>query len=221
MSASLAVDLGNTCHFLPSATLAGAVSPASGTVVGLICDMIQDNTNTQVWVAGTASSGVLGVQVQTADVASGVLNSGGGFPISGAFTDPTSGLAAADRPSWISSGGIFWVNSGLVTLPGGGGASGPGQLAGGYPVNTFPFGPSPVFNAQGSPGFVASGTYPVFGSGGGMAIGHFLRPHRFARLLVLSGGFTGNVIAGFLANLKTTGSGGGFTFSPQTGSVNV
>jgi hypothetical protein len=48
----------------------------------------------------------------------------------------------------------------------------------------------------------------------------FQRPGRFARANLLSGDFgTANVF--FLSNLKTTGSGGGFSLSPTSGSVNV
>lgn len=53
----------------------------------------------------------------------------------------------------------------------------------------------------------------------------FQRPtpqNRFARINVLSGDFyAGTLVAGFISQLKTTGSGGGFTFAPGSGTINV
>lgn len=212
MSANLVVDVGGTCVAVPS--LVSTFGPASGAVVGLPVDLKDANTLCNVFFAGGAASGPVALLIQTAEPGSGLIQSGGGYPISGNFTDPTSGLA--QLPPGVSSGGIMWVNSGLVSLPGGGGAS--GQMG----INTFPFGTSPVFNAQASPGYVASGNFPVFGSGGGMAFAAFQRPHRYARLLLQSGASAiPGVVAGFLSQLRTTGSGGGSTQSPQTGTVNV
>lgn len=64
----------------------------------------------------------------------------------------------------------------------------------------------------------ASGTY--FASGFTQLAG-FQRTQRYARLLFNSGFFLGNLAAGFISQLKTTGSGGGFSYSPSSGSVNV
>ena len=214
-SANLVVDLGDTTMFPPSAISTG--SPLSGAVVGTVCDLKDANTFTNVYVIGGATSGIVGIQIQTSDVTSGQLSSGGlsAIATSGSFTDPTSGLA--QLPTWVSSGGILWVNSGLWSLPQGGGASGT------MSVNTFGFGTNPVFGAQTPAGgsFPVSGNFTVFGSGGGMAIGGFQRPNRYARLIILSGSFSAFVAAGFIANLKSTGSGGGFTYSPGSGVVNV
>jgi hypothetical protein len=50
----------------------------------------------------------------------------------------------------------------------------------------------------------------------------FQRPHRFARANVLSGDFfAGPLTVSFINNLHTTGSGGGYTLSPSSGTVNV
>lgn len=214
MSASYVVDVANTCMFPPSLALGAGVGnvPASGTLVGAIVDLKEANTFTNVWATGAANSGILVLKIETADGPSGLLQSGGGFPISGAFVDPTSGMV--DFPGPIKSGGLLYVNSGLVSIPGGGGASG------GMNVNTFQQGTNPVFNGQVGAGFAPSGNFPVFCSGG-MAFGGFLSPNRYARLVALSGGFTAQVIAGFQKQLRTTGGGGGFTFAPQTGTVNV
>lgn len=56
---------------------------------------------------------------------------------------------------------------------------------------------------------------------GFMTGGAFLRPHRYARLILGSGFYDGDIQAGFISNNRTTGSGGGFTFSPTSGTVNV
>lgn len=114
---------------------------------------------------------------------------------SGDFTDPTSGLHAGAFPvgGKVASGGVFWANSGLFAS----GNSSPGQ--------------NRIDNA------------PLFASGG-IDFASFQRPHRYARLVCTSGNATiGAAIftAGFLSQKKITGSGGGFTLAPGSGSVNV
>ncbi len=47
----------------------------------------------------------------------------------------------------------------------------------------------------------------------------FIRPHRYARLITGSGFYDGPLGAGFISELKTKGSGGGFTHSPHPSSV--
>ncbi len=219
-SANLVIDVQNTCMYPPS--LVGTAG--SGAVVGTVCDMLGADTYTNVWVvAGGGSSGILSILVQTASVTSGQLSSGSAGAIvgSGAFTDPTSGLA--QLPTTFGSGTVLYLNSGLYSLPGGGGASGA------MSVNTFGAGTNPVFNGQVPAGgaFSVSGSFPVFGSGGGMAWAAFQRPAdaRYCRIIMLSGSYGGAVTAGFLGNKRTTGSGGGFTHSPaldpSIGPVNV
>lgn len=71
-----------------------------------------------------------------------------------------------------------------------------------------------------------SGGILVVGSGsqavsGDIHFGAFQRPGRYARCIILSGLNTGWVTAGFVSQRKTTGSGGGFSYAPLTGSVNV
>lgn len=61
---------------------------------------------------------------------------------------------------------------------------------------------------------------PLFCSGGIM-FGHFQRPHRYARLVALSGAFPAGYSAGFVTNSRTVGSGGGSTQSPGSGVINV
>lgn len=102
MSASLLVDLGNTCQLANSIQPANGVgaSPASGVIIGQYVDMINANTFTNLFVAvGPNLSGAFRVGVQTSDLTT-----------SGSFTDPTSGLAAL--PTAFQSGGLFWVGSG-------------------------------------------------------------------------------------------------------------
>lgn len=214
MSANLVVDIANTCIFAPSiASVAGVGNvPASGALVGTTIDLKDGNTYTNVWVAGQPNSGILVVKIECADAGSGLLQSGGGFPISGAFYDPTSGMV--DFPGPVKSGGLLYINSGFVVTPQGGGASGAQY------TNVFGAGTNPNFNGQGGLGFVASGNFPVFASGG-IAWGGLQMGGRYGRLVALSGGYTGQVIAGFLKQMRTTGSGGGFTYSPQSGTVVV
>lgn len=79
-------------------------------------------------------------------------------------------------------------------------------------------------------GLHASGNYslsspasgaPLFCSGG-IQFGAFQRPHRYARLIALSGLTTTVILgAGFVSQKKTTSSGGGFTYNPGSGTVNV
>ena len=175
MSANLIVDIGNTCDYRTSVS----VGSGSDLLVGQIVDFQHADTNCNVWVAGAiAGSGVVEVRVQTSDATT-----------SGSFTDPTSGLAALDRPGFFSSGGAFFANSGLHS-------SGNAFL-------------SSVVN-----------TAPLFCSGG-IQFTHFQRPHRYARLIYVSGVYPNTITAGFLSQKLTTGSGGGFTLAPSSGTVNV
>ena len=98
----------------------------------------------------------------------------------------------SQMPFGFSSGGVFWANSGLY-------ASG----------NRSPSSP------------LADGALMC---SGGIQFAHFQRPHRYARLLLTSGNASianGLFFGGFIANKRTTGSGGGFTFAPGSGSVSV
>lgn len=60
---------------------------------------------------------------------------------------------------------------------------------------------------------VASGFFTAAG---------FQRPGQFVRANLLSGDFgAGPLVVGFISNLKVTGSGGGFSYLPTSGTVNV
>lgn len=109
MSASLLVDLGNTCQlgfsFPPDPTLAhtagasgGQVdSRTSGVTIGAAIDMLHANTFCNVVVNGICfTSGPLVVQVQTA------LKD-----TSGTYSDPTSGFSFF--PTSFQSGGQIYV----------------------------------------------------------------------------------------------------------------
>jgi hypothetical protein len=61
---------------------------------------------------------------------------------------------------------------------------------------------------------------PLFCSGG-TAFAMFQRPGRYARAVLLSGGLAAPVAVNFISQLKTIGSGNGFTYSPTSGVVNV
>lgn len=231
MSAGLTLDLGNTTQFVPSLVTgqvinSGASFGLSGPIIGQWVDMRNCDTLCNVYVTAGPTSGPIGIQVQCAagpfDIPlvnnsfSGNVFSGGA-PLSGSFTDPTAGLA--QLPSWFSSGGILWINSGLVTNPGQQGAS--GQLVAGYPLGTLPFGPNPVIQGQNGPAFVGSGSTPEFASGG-IAFASFQRPYQYARVILLSGNTSlFSLQAGFISQLLTTGSGGGASQQPFTYLINV
>lgn len=234
MSANLNVDIGQTCQYYPSISTVATNSGASA-VVGQWIDMSDTDTFCNVYIAAGGTSGPLLVAVQTApgpydvplgnNAFSGNIFSGGA-PLSGSFTDPTSGLA--QLPTWVSSGGVFIVNSGLYTIPGGLGpvsnataTSGQFQSVAGYPGGTLPFGPFAIQHAQGGEGFFLSGAFPVFMSGG-LAIGAFQRNYQYARLVLISGATDAPFLqAGFIAQQDTTGSGGGYTAQPLVSFVNV
>jgi hypothetical protein len=75
--------------------------------------------------------------------------------------------------------------------------------------------------ASGSPLGPGVNNAPLFCSGGAQIAG-FLRVGRYVRARALSGNaFDAPLTAGFLSQLKTTGSGAGFTFSPTSGTVSV
>lgn len=70
------------------------------------------------------------------------------------------------------------------------------------------------------------GTYNAFTSGQGVLSGFiagaaFQRPQRFARLLFNSGFYIGTLQAGFISQLKQTGSGGGYSILPSSGGISV
>lgn len=226
---------------VPNAVYASGAFPGSAIVVGISgapivgqwVDMKNTDTYCNLWAvvgtnagptSGGASGGVSGailIAVQTAeglfdvplgnDAFSGNIFSGGA-PMSGNFSDPTSGLA--QFPTTLSSGGVWILNSGLSVVPGQVGAS--GQLVNGYTQGTLPFGPNPVWQGQNGPAFPGSGAWPEMYSGG-VAYAAFQRNFRYCRLVLLSGSVpTGYIAAGFIANLMTTGSGGGTVQQPLT-----
>src|SRR5258708_26177523 len=113
-SANLVVDLAGTAVSYPSyqssGSIAGLCGSAVATFVGNGVDLINADTFCNVCLAGqpVIGSGGLVVQVQTSDT-----------DVSGNYTDPTSGLP--QFPTWFSSGGLLWLNSGGVlggTIPG-------------------------------------------------------------------------------------------------------
>ena len=95
-------------------------------------------------------------------------------------------------PTNFSSGGILWINSGGLT--------------------------GAISDAS------SSGT-PNSGhgvSGGFVAFAGFQRVGTFVRANALAGDFyEGSLSVGFVSQSRTTGSGGGYTYSPGSGNVNV
>lgn len=225
MSANLHIDCQNTALFVPSVS-AVSLSGAQG-VIGQWVDLRNSDTYCNVYFSVGACSGPLQFQVQcapgpwdiplTANAFSGNIFSGGA-PMSGSFTDPTSGLA--QLPTTFTSGGLVTVNSGLYTLPGSANVSGT-NLTAGAATFTLPFGTNPIQVGQGGVGTL-SGSYPVCGSGG-IAFAAFQRPYQYARINLISGATIPPFVqAGFFAQLMTTGSGAGFSQQPfPTTTVNV
>jgi hypothetical protein len=174
MSANLIVDLGGTAlmgvSIGPLAGVGG--TPASGIIVGQPLDFNNANTFCNVVAAGTGTSGLFRVMVQTSDTNT-----------SGSFTDPTSGLA--QLPTSFLSGGILIVGSGSL------------GFASGVPL---------------------SGNM----SSGGMQAAAFQRPHQYVRAIVMSGNANNHpVTVAFVSQLRTTGSGPGFTWAPQNSGSNT
>jgi hypothetical protein len=114
---------------------------------------------------------------------------------SGSFTDPTSGLSAGAAPGGLPVGQTNLVSGGNFWVNSGLWTSGNFSVT------------APVNNA------------PVFCSGG-IQFGAFQMPHRFARLISLSGAFPNFYNAGFIKQKRTVGSGAGFTWSPGSGASN-
>lgn len=98
------------------------------------------------------------------------------------------------------------------------------------PTSGLPQFPDPFVSG----GFVIIGSGPgalpgIFGSGysgslilsGFVEFAAFQRPHRYARVIIGSGFFDGIVVAGFVSQSRTTGSGFGFTLAPSSGTVSV
>lgn len=208
MSAFLAGDLGGGVVSYPSLqALSGFGNPGSGSLdfagastFGQGVDLNNADTFCNLQIVGCATtnlSGQVRIGVQCAD-----------SDVSGQYTDPTSGLA--QLPTYFASGGLIWLNSGGIlggTIPGAisQGAGGFGAPAGA------------VFANSGSPnsGFAMNSGFSVFAG--------FQRTGRYARAFVVSGdlGYVGPLYAGFVSQLRTTGSGGGMTFSPSSGQVQV
>ena len=106
-----------------------------------------------------------------------------------------------------TSGGFTDPTSGLVQMP--------GTFSSGGWLVIGQSGTNPgIFNA----GNGVSGEFLISGFA---AFAHFQRPHRYARLLFGSGFYDGPIEAGFISQLKTVGSGAGFTLLPGSGSINV
>lgn len=73
-------------------------------------------------------------------------------------------------------------------------------------------------------GLLGAGTSGQFMASGFNVSQAFQRPGRYARALLMSGDFAcGGITVSFISQLKTTGSGGGFSYLPQSGgnTINV
>lgn len=87
----------------------------------------------------------------------------------------------------------------------------------------------PTIFASGGIVAIASGSNSVLGQGlsgqfmlSGWALGAgFQRPARYARVNLVSGTYVGAFTGAFISQLKTTGSGAGFSYLPTSGTVNI
>ena len=119
------------------------------------------------------------------------------FQVQSSDVNNSGDMAIGDVTSGLAALPQFFSSGGIVTINSGG-------LLGGI------YGPP------------SSGRNLPSVSGGFVAFAAFQRPGRFVRVNVLSGDFyAGTTCYGIVAQLKTTGSGGGFTYSPSSGSVSV
>jgi len=118
--------------------------------------------------------------------------------VSGNYTDPTSGLA--QLPSWFSSGGILILNSGALLN---------GTLQG-------------ALQTQGVNSGLPGSGYAIQSGFAVAAMFQRPAPGQFVRANVLSGDFyAGTLVGVFISQYRTTGSGGGFSYSPGSGQINV
>jgi hypothetical protein len=164
-----------------------------------------------------------GVSIQGSPVLSGA----GVFPCSGAVIGQGIDLLHADTycnlyVAGVSASGQLRAQvqcsdtdtSGSYTDP----TSGLPQMPG-----AFSSGGILILNSGGTTGGLLNGLV----SGEALASGFFvaqgfIRTGRFARVNFLSGDFAaGAITAGFISQFKTTGSGGGFTLLPGSGTVSV
>lgn len=110
-------------------------------------------------------------------------------------SDLTTSGTFTDPMSGFTTFPSVFASGGIVFLNSGGGANG----------GTF----GPGVSGQ----FVQSGVFAVAG---------FQRPHRYVRSIAISGDLgRWDSTVGFLGQQHTTGSGGGVTFQPTSGVVNV
>ncbi len=189
--ASFLVDLGQTCLIQDSLVVGpvGAGVSPSGQAAGLSGVVV--GMSVDMIDANTFTNlfiGGVSVVPTSGPLIVGVQTSD--TDVSGNFTDPTSGMASGNWPFPTA-----FISGGFV-----------------------------VFNSGGT-----GGTFHTFRSGHAIASGFmeaagFLRPHRYARALFVSGTagaggnqYVGQLQVGFVAELRTTGSGGGFAYAPGSG----
>lgn len=156
-----------------------------------------------VGVDGTPASGVIIgriVDLANSDTHCNVMLCGG----------PTSGPLGlqVQTSDGTTSGSFTDPTSGLVAFPAGFSSGGIAWMNSGLYASGNQALSAHVNNA------------PLFHSGG-VQFAAFQRPHRYARVIALSGTFTAPLTAGFVTNKRTLGSGGGFTLNPTSGAVDV
>lgn len=190
-SANLIVDIGNTAQFQPTILPGGGGIGVTSGQIGIVSGIIM-----------VASGGIVGQSVDMLHsdtfcnlmVAGQALNTSGQLRIAVQTSDSDTSGNYTDPTSGLAVMPTSFQSGGILWLNSGG--AGSGTIGGGISGNAM------------QSGFVQFAA--------------FQRPGRFARAVALSGDFfVGPLMVGFVAQNKTTGSGGGYTLAPSSGTVNV
>ncbi len=165
----------------------------------------------------------MGVSIQGTPVLSGALVA----PCSGAVIGAGINMMNADTycnlfVCGVSASGQLRVQVQCSDADTSGTYTDPTSGIAGFP-GSFQSGGILWLNSGGAGGGTLGAQYSGQSLASGFAVAQgFIRTGTFVRANLLSGDFgAGPLTVGFISNLKTIGSGAGFTFSPGSGTVNV
>ena len=190
-SANLVVDLGGTCQAMTTIAVGGGGLGVMSGQIGVVSGL-----------AMLASGGIVGQSVDMLHsdtfcnlmVAGQLINTSGQLRIAVQTSDTDVSGNYTDPTSGLAQFPTYFQSGGILWLNSGGQGSG-------------------VLNV-GASGYALQSGFIQFAA--------FQRPQRFARAVALSGDFyVGPLSVGFVSQLKTTSSGGGFSYSPGSGVVSV
>lgn len=190
-SANLIVDIGGTAQTMITLAAGGGGIGVMSGQVGIASGLVY-----------AASGGIIG---QTIDM----LNSDTfcNLMVAGQSLNTSGQLRIAVQTSDTDTSGLYTdPTSGLAQLP-----------------TYFSSGGILILNSGGvGSGVLNNGVSGQAMQSGFLQFAAFQRPGRYARANVVSGDFYfGPLTLAFVAQLHTTGSGGGFSYSPSSGVVNV